>query len=398
MSRLERRTIGFHFMTGSQGVLKTGTSTAPLPITTTSPIALYTTTADTTGTLRTQLINHVQTGTYASAMYTEVLRVNLSSEVRTGAWAQAIMAQIDYGTTGSANGMAATICAEMIPPNMSLSRGALYALDLEMGCGASSSWGSAGPVAFIKAENWGTAAYFTQNAFFLHLAGETGAAGALLGANYNTIKCRIGTTTEYLVLSEYEDTLSIGLTGAKKTAVTGVPEIAVWRTSALTTGTQDLMKLDWVQTANTTGYQKGIRSTISSATFSLGSSAKAVYGKIDLGTSGSSTGYVACLSADLIPPNSSLSHGGAYCLDMQVVPGASSSWASAGPVAFIRCNLGGTATQFDTRGYLFDFQGLAEGSNKMIDNDGGDLAATGGIRCIMGTTPIWLLYTTSAPA
>jgi len=236
-------------MTGSQQILKTGTSTAPLPMTTTAMIALYSTTDDTSGTLRTQLIDQTQTGTYASAMYTEVLRVNLGSEVRTGAWANAIMAQIDYGTTGSANGMAATICSEMIPPNQSLTRGALYALDLEFGCGASSSWGSAGPVAFMKMENWGTATHFSANAFLFHLAGETGAAGALLGANGNTIKCRIGSTTEYLVLSEYEDTLSIGLTGAKKTLVTGVPEIAVWSTSALTSGTQDVVKIDYTHTA-----------------------------------------------------------------------------------------------------------------------------------------------------
>ena len=33
----------------------------------------------------------------------------------------------------------------------------------------------------------------------------------------------------------------------------------------------------------------------------------------------------------------------------------------------------------------------------MIDSDGGDLASTGGIRCLMGTTDIWLLYTTTIP-
>ena len=398
MSRLERRTIGFHFMTGSQQILKTGTSTAPLPMTTTPMIALYSTTDDTSGTLRTQLIDQTQTGTYASAMYTEVLRVNLGSEVRTGAWANAIMAQIDYGTTGSANGMAATICSEMIPPNQSLTRGALYALDLEFGCGASSSWGSAGPVAFMKMENWGTATHFSANAFLFHLAGETGAAGALLGANGNTIKCRIGSTTEYLVLSEYEDTLSIGLTGAKKTLVTGVPEIAVWSTSALTSGTQDVVKIDYTHTAiATSGYVKGIRCTMTSNVRTPGSF-NAIKGIIDYQTAGSAHGDAACLSSELIPPNSSLARGSLTCIEAQVVPGASSSWASAGPLSFIRCQLSGTATEWDTRGYFIDFQGLAAGSDKMIDSDGGDLASEGGIRCLMGATPIWLLYTTTQPA
>ncbi|KKK71180.1 hypothetical protein LCGC14_2916490, partial [marine sediment metagenome] len=213
----------------------------------------------------------------------------------------------------------------------------------------------------------------------------------------NTIKCRIGTTTEYLVLSEYEDTLSIGLTGAKKTLVTDVPEVAIWSTSALAGGTQDIVKIDYTHTAaSTTGYVKGIRCTMTS-NVKTGGSFNAIKGIIDYQTSGAAHGDAACLSSELIPPNSSLSRGSLTCVEAQVVPGASASWGSAGPLSFMRCKLSGTATEWNTRGYFIDFQGLAEGSNKMIDSDGGDLASTGGIRCLMGTTPIWLLYTTTIP-
>jgi len=294
--------------------------------------------------------------------------------------------------------MAASIGAEMIPPNGSLQRGSLYSLDLVFGCGASASWGSAGPVAFMHLENWGTAAYFSANAFFFHLAGETGAAGAMLGANSNTIKVRIGTVTEYMVLSEYEDTLSIGLTGAKKTLVTTVPEIAIWSTSALTSGTQDIVKIDYTQTgAATSGYVKGVRCTMSANVKTPGSF-NAIKGIIDYKTVGQAHGDAGCLSSELIPPNSSLIRGSLTCVEAQVVPGASSTWGSAGPLSFMRCKLSGTATEWDVRGYFIDFQGLAAGSNKMIDSDGGDLASEGGIRCLMGTTPIWLLYTTTQPA
>jgi hypothetical protein len=161
-----------------------------------------------------------------------------------------------------------------------------------------------------------------------------------------------------------EDTLSIGLTGAKKTAVTGVPEIAVWRTSALTSGTQDAVKIDWTQTANTTGYQKGIRCTISSE-YSLGSSAKAIYSKIDLGTTGCSTGYVAGLATDIIPPNSSLSHGAIYGVDVQIMPGASSSWGSAGPVAFMHFGAAGTVTYLDDAAFLFVLDGVNSGATHL---------------------------------
>jgi hypothetical protein len=101
---------------------------------------------DTTGAVRSLTLTQTQT-TAATASQVEALRVEIESDVKTGAWANAIMAQIDYKDSGAAHGMAATVCAEMIPPNGSLARGALYALDLEFGCGASSTWGSAGPVA-----------------------------------------------------------------------------------------------------------------------------------------------------------------------------------------------------------------------------------------------------------
>ena len=160
----------------------------------------------TTGTIRG--VNNTVTMTgRSSANIVEGLRSAITANVKTGAWCNAITGIIDYSTSGAAHGMAASICAEMIPPNSSLERGALYALDCEFGCGASSSWGSAGPVAFIKFENWGTAAHFSANAFLFHLAGETGAAGGLLSENSRTLRVRIGTTTKYLYLSDSEDDL-----------------------------------------------------------------------------------------------------------------------------------------------------------------------------------------------
>ena len=164
------------------------------------------TSALTTGTIRG--LNNALTMTGASsANIVEAFRSSITANVKTGAWANAIVGSIDYSTSGAAHGMAAAICAEMIPPNSSLARGALYALDIVFGCGASSSWGSAGPCAFMHLENWGTKAHFSANAFLFHLAGETAASGGLLSANSRTLRVRIGTTTKYLYLSDTEDDL-----------------------------------------------------------------------------------------------------------------------------------------------------------------------------------------------
>lgn len=159
------------------------------------------TSALTTGTIRAQ--NVALTMTVASTgNIVEALYVSITSNVKTGAWANAITGKIDYSTAGAAHGMAAAICAEMIPPNSSLARGALYALDLEFGCGASSSWASAGPLAFIKFANWGTKTHFDDNAFLFHLTDVTSGTGHLL--YNNTIRLRVGTTSWYMPLSTAE--------------------------------------------------------------------------------------------------------------------------------------------------------------------------------------------------
>lgn len=135
-------------------------------------------------------------------------RFVLKSEVRTGSWANAVSATLNYGTAGSANGMASTISAELIPPNGSLSRGALYALSVEIGCGASSTWASAGPVGFIKFDQWGTKPHFDANAFLFDIQGLGEGTANLFSAGTAdktvkaTLRIRIGGTTYYLMLTD----------------------------------------------------------------------------------------------------------------------------------------------------------------------------------------------------
>jgi len=197
---------------------------------------------------------------------------------------------------------------------------------------------------------------------FFELTGSTAGSGNLLGASQNTLKVCIGTTDQYLFLSEYEDTISIGLTGAKKTLITTVPEIVVWSTSALTSGTQDIVKIDFTQTAAvTSGYIKGLRCTMTSNVATPGSF-NGLKGIIDYSTNGYPHGDCAPVASELIPPNSSATRGTFSCFEAQVVPGASSAWNSAGPLSFLRCKVGGTVAHFDSYGYLFTIEGCTSGS------------------------------------
>ena len=189
---------------------------------------------------------------------------------------------------------------------------------------------------------------------------------------------------------------TIGRTGMKKNHVTTVPEFAIWVQSNLTSGTQDIMKIDFTQTvAVTSGYIKGIRCTMNSNVTTPGSF-NAIKGIIDYKTAGYAHGDCAPMASELILNTGDHTRGSYTCLEAQIQAGAGTTW-SGGPCSFIRVKLNGTKTNFDANGYLFDIQGFTEGSNLFVDNDG-DPAATGGIRCLLGTTPIWLLYRDSAPA
>lgn len=378
-----------------------GTSSIPLVLTAGSPLfSVYATCAGVSGSTNAEavLFNTVMTG---AGQVGGRVKINMETNVLLGGWANAFKAAVDCKTVGGSTGLLSVACLEMTLPAGG-GRGAYTLLELEATAPSSGyDGGQYGSLIYINASGT-TKTEIDDHWVFMHMdAGFTAGAGHLLSATSHTLKVALGAlqaTTRYLFMSQYEDTISIGLTGAKKSLATGVPEIVVWSTSALTSGTQDVVKIDFTQTAEQqTGYIKGIRCTMTSNVKTPGSF-NAIKGIIDYSTNGYAWGDCACLAAELTMPNSVAPRGSYYAIEAQISIGASSNWASAGPLAFCRFQANGTVTEMDRIGYLFDIQGLAEGSDNLVDNDGDAPAATGGIRCRVGTTDIWLLYRDTAPA
>jgi hypothetical protein len=142
----------------------------------------------------------------ASTNQVEGLKVKITSDVKTGAWCNAITAALDYSTNGAAHGEAGPLYAELTLPNSSLRRGELYGLGIGIGVGASSSWGSAGPVSFIKFDAWGTLANLNAHGYLFHLAGITDTANGLFdviaAAGFDgCIKILIGSTEYFIPVS-----------------------------------------------------------------------------------------------------------------------------------------------------------------------------------------------------
>ena len=135
-------------------------------------------------------------------------QVHLNSNAKLGAWAHAVEAKLNLQTSGSVHGVGSGATSVLIPPNGSLQRGALYAHIFEVGCQASSTWGSAGPVAFLKFDQWGTKPHFDANAFFFDVQGLAEGTSNMFSAGTadktvkGTLKIRIGTTTYYVMLTD----------------------------------------------------------------------------------------------------------------------------------------------------------------------------------------------------
>jgi len=124
--------------------------------------------------------------------------------------------------------------------------------------------------------------------------------------------------------------------------------------------------------------------------------ANAIYGAMTLNVAGVH-GRAAAVQAELIMPADQLVRGSFSCLHLDMTCESTTNVGSSGPLSFISLNMATSATEMDRDGNLFEIQGLSEGSGTLINSDGDDLASSGGIRCVVGTKKIWLLYTETEP-
>uniref|UniRef100_A0A6H1ZWU5 Uncharacterized protein n=1 Tax=viral metagenome TaxID=1070528 RepID=A0A6H1ZWU5_9ZZZZ len=225
-------------------------------------------------------------------------------------------------------------------------------------------------------ENWGTAAYFSANAYLLHLDGETAATGSLLYTN--SLKIRIGTGTKYLPYSDAEQGLHLGTNAAKNTMVSAAPYISIYDTTAAITGSLRSMYISQTHTVEATASQTEGLKVLVTSNVKTGAWCNAVCAALDYSTNGAAHGEAGPIYAELTLPNSSLVRGELYGLGIGIGVGASSSWASAGPVSFIKFDAWGTLTNMNASGYLFHLAGVTDTANGLFDV----IAAAGFDGCI----------------
>lgn len=167
--------------------------------------------------------------------------------------------------------------------------------------------------------------------------------------------------------------------------------IQIHLTSTAASGTMDVVQISYTQsTAQTSGYIKGIRCTMTSNVKTPGSF-NAVKGIIDYQTNGYAHGDAAPLAAELTMPNSQATRGTFSAIEAQIAIGASTNWDSAGPLSFLRLKVNGTVLKFEEEGFLLSLQGIGAATAGEIFDTCTAAAASHALKILIGSTNYYIL-------
>jgi len=372
------------------GLLKMGTNASPLVLTAGTPtFTLYTTNAGTSGSTNAEPF-YVQSTLTGAGQVGGRARFYCTSNVASGGWVNALKAHMVWGASGSSSGLGSALCAET-ELSAGTSSGTYCAIEGELVLGSGASTGTATSFIYLNATG-AAASTFDTNGFLFEIGtGITPAAGKFASLTSQTLRCKVEANTRYLVLSQAEDGLSLGVSGTPvdfgTTATTNM--IYVSTTSASVTGGTSVRYI-YGQHAATAAGGVGHRAEFhTTATAKLGGWANALKGYFEFGASGDITGLASGICAEVKMPDAAIS--GTMCvMELELVDQASSGYGSGG--SFIRAEVSGTKTAFNTNGFLFDLQGLTVGSGELFQANTA-AAASHALKIRIGATPYYIMLT-----
>lgn len=401
-SGLELPEVNMKAETFLKPLLRMGTSSDPVHIKTDGVplIDVHATTALTTGTeyvAKFKLTQSVETAvTKLAAVYAEI-----ASAVKTGDHITAFKGAIDYSGGGNAaGGQASVISGDMIMQPGAQIGGAYYLLNLWIAAtagfvhGANDSY----TTSYINCGVWGTAkGEIDDHAFFIRLDGFTVGATHMISLTSQTVKCILPTTTtRYMVMSQMEDGLGLGVTGTHMVLTDAATRAVDIYTDYSGTGPSWAINID--STMGTTGVRGGVMyscltvDAVVPGSYIMNTFIKADYASV-LTTAGFGMG--AGLMVELVNPTDGSGGGEFHVLALEWTGAtADTMHGNAGiPSSFIKFEGYGTAeADIDDHGYLFYLSGFSAADHHLVDNSNTniDFIADVLIKINIGGTEYWL--------
>jgi len=374
-----------------------GTSAAPLALVASTPhVAMYTTSASTSGEIVGAQITQTMTAVSTGA-YVEGLKVSLNSAVKLGNPC-AIYGIIDFKTAGFAHGATSVIQGELIFPSTDVViRGTYPVFSAEIGCPAAFK-ANGNPIIGFALDAYGDGkTEFDTAGYLISLAGVTPAIGKFLSANSQTARCLTATgVTRYMVLSRIEDGLGLGVTGTPMTLVASSPFFSMFTTSAATSGETYTALINHVNTGvSSGGYYETLKVRFESAV-KVGNPC-AIYGIIDFKTAGLAHGATSVIQGELIFPSTDVVVRGTYPVFTAEIGCPSGLNMHGNPIIGFAVDAYDTGkTEFDTNGYMFSLSGITAGGGKVYDETGTTMTADSTLRILINGVPKYLLVRDAA--
>ena len=192
-------------------------------------------------------------------------------------------------------------------------------------------------------------------------------------------------------------------TNATKVAIaaTATRLLDLHSTSALATAVQiTSLEVNHTQTVlSAVNYIELGKFVITSAV-QLGNWANAIFGKIDLSTTGYVTGRASAISAEIDLPSTNPAGGaGNYCCISGEI-GMPHTYTSTVPVSFINMNVwgiggAGGVGYFEDYGYIFDIQGVGNATTAHIFQENTATAASHALRIRIGAVDYFIMLTSA---
>jgi len=137
-------------------------------------------------------------------------------------------------------------------------------------------------------------------------------------------------------------------------------QLVITQTNAAVAGVE--RTLDVAQTHTGVGASAEAVRCVLTSNVALGTYANALYGKIDLSTSGEVTGLIGAICAEVAMPDTDAPSGGEYAAFEAEFNMAGAS-VNGRPMIVTEVNVwGGNETEFDANGLLFDIAGVTSGA------------------------------------
>ena len=314
---------------------------------------------------------------------------HMYANVALGGWSNALKGFAEYGASGRTTGLGSAICAE-VQLSAGTSSGTYTALEAEVVMPTNAVNGTA--TSFLYCNATGAAvATFDTNGYMLQIGtGITPAAGKFCSLTSQTLKCLIEANTRYMVLSQMEDGLGLGVSGTPMDLTTSTTQraIDIYTTSASTSGSTSIRPVYMSSTMTGVGGVGGRAEFYMTTNVALGGWSNALKGYVEYGAAGQTTGLGSGICAEL-----ALSAGttvGTYApLEVEIGVPSGASLGTASSFMYLQV-YGADLATFNTSGYLFE---LGSG---ISDTAGGlfDLIAVAGfdacLKCRIGGTDYFI--------